>query len=175
MRIAALYDIHGNLPALEAVLEDLGHSEVTQIVVGGDVVPGPMPREVMERLSDVAVPVQCIRGNCEREMLAIARGAPSTLPQPVREAMRWSARQLFPDYQPSLQKWPATLRCNIDGLGEILFCHGTPRDDNEIFTRKTPEDRLLPIFQNAGAEIVICGHTHMQFDRRIGSTSYQCR
>jgi diadenosine tetraphosphatase ApaH/serine/threonine PP2A family protein phosphatase len=52
----------------------------------------------------------------------------------------------------------------------VLFCHATPRDDNEIFTRQTDEARLLPIFETARANVVICGHTHMQFDRMVGET-----
>jgi diadenosine tetraphosphatase ApaH/serine/threonine PP2A family protein phosphatase len=52
----------------------------------------------------------------------------------------------------------------------VLFCHATPRNENECFTRLTPEDRLLPIFQGLNVAVVICGHTHMQFDRMIGKT-----
>jgi predicted phosphodiesterase len=51
----------------------------------------------------------------------------------------------------------------------VLFCHATPRDDNEIFTRLTSEERLLPIFEGLDVSMVVCGHTHMQFDRMIGS------
>ncbi len=52
----------------------------------------------------------------------------------------------------------------------MLFSHATPRNDTEIFTCLTPDDRLLPIFEGLGASVVICGHTHMQFDRLIGTT-----
>jgi predicted phosphodiesterase len=69
-----------------------------------------------------------------------------------------------------LAAWPETLRMNIDGLEQVLFCHATPRNDTEIFTRSTPEERLLPVFAAAHADVVICGHTHMQFDRMVGST-----
>jgi len=94
-------------------------------------------------------------------------GAP--LPPPFREAMRWTAQQL-PDYQQMLASWPKTVRLAIDGLGEVLFCHGTPRSETEGFTRLTPEEQLLPLFAELGAAVVVCGHTHMQFDRRIGNT-----
>ena len=60
------------------------------------------------------------------------------------------------------------MRVEIGGVGEVLFCHATPRSDTEIFTRLTPEDRLLPIFAGLNAPMVVCGHTHMQFDRTIG-------
>ena len=61
MRVAALYDIHGNLPALEAVLQDIRHAAVDQVVVGGDVLPGPMQRETLTSLLDLDVPVQFIK------------------------------------------------------------------------------------------------------------------
>src|SRR5437588_8834280 len=79
--------------------------------------------------------------------------------------MRWTAEELR-EYHSLLASWPKTLRLDIWGLGDVLFCHGTPRDDNEIFTKLTPEERLLPLFE--GLNVVVCGHTHMQFDRMIG-------
>lgn len=170
MRVAAIYDIHGNLPALEAVLHDIRHAAVDQVVVGGDVLPGPMPRETLTRLLDLDIPVQFIHGNGDREVLAMIRGAESgAVPEPFREAMRWNARQLLPGDVQVLASWPDTLRVQIDGLGEALFCHATPRNDTEIFTRLTPEDRLVPVFEGLNVPLVICGHTHMQFDRTIGS------
>ena len=66
--------------------------------------------------------------------------------------------------------WPKTLRISIERVGEVLFCHGTPRNENEIFTRSTAEAGLRPIFADVGADIVVCGHTHMQFDRMVGAT-----
>lgn len=170
MRVAAIYDIHGNLPALEAVLEEVRLAEAELIVVGGDVVPGPMPRETLACLLDLNVPVQFIQGNCEIDALAemTGTGAPR-FPEQVREIMRWSAQQIFPEYEQFVAGWAKTLRIEIDGLGAVLFCHATPRDDNEIFTRLTSEELLLPIFEGLDASIVVCGHTHMQFDRMVGS------
>src|SRR4030095_16803709 len=169
MRIAAIYDIHGNLPALEAVLQEIRQAEVEQIVVGGDVLPGPMPREAIACLLDLDIPVQFIQGNGDREVLAWSRGEESAIiPEPYREAMRWVARQLRPKDEQLLAGWPQTLRVEIRGLGEVLFCHATPRNDTEIFTRLMPEDHLLPVFAGVNAPVVVCGHTHMQFDRTIG-------
>jgi putative phosphoesterase len=165
MRVAAIYDIHGNLPALEAVLEDIRQAEVDHVVVGGDVIPGPMPRETLACLLDLDLPVQFIQGNGEREVLA-PTGA---VPEQFREGMRWNAEQLRPEDARLLASWPQTLGIEIPGLGEVLFCHATPRNDTEIFTRLTPEDRLLPVFQGLNVPLVICGHTHMQFDRTIGN------
>jgi putative phosphoesterase len=169
MRVAAIYDIHGNLPALEAVLQEIRREGVDQVVVGGDVVPGPMPRETLECLLSLDLPVQLIRGNGDREALAQVRGVePVTVPAPFREVVRWTARQLHPEYEPVLASWPETIRLQIAGIGEVLFCHATPRNDTEIFTRLTPEERLRPVFEGLDVPLVVCGHTHMQFDRRIG-------
>jgi putative phosphoesterase len=169
MRVAAIYDIHGNLPALEAVLEDIRHADVGQVVVGGDVMPGPMPRETLTCLLDLDIPVQFIQGNGDREVLAQMAGTETgTVPEPFREVVRWTAQQLYPEHERLLAGWPKTLRVEIDELGEVLFCHATPRNDTEVFTRLTPEDRLGPIFEGLDVPLVICGHTHMQFDRAIG-------
>jgi len=169
MRLAALYDIHGNLPALEAVLKDIRQAEVDHIVVGGDLVPGPMPRETLACLLDLDIPVQFIQGNGEVAVLEQMAGRePATVPEQFRPLIHWTAQQLQPEYDQLLSGWPKTLRIDIGGLGEVLFCHGTPRDENEIFTRLTPEERLLPIFERLNVSVVVCGHTHMQFDRMIG-------
>lgn len=171
MRVAALYDIHGNLPALEAVLEDVRAAAVDQVVIGGDVVPGPMPAEALDRLSALDLPVRFIHGNGEVAVLGQRAGAdPATLPESAREAVRWSARQLDSDHERLMAGWPKTLKIEIAGLGAVLFCHATPRDENEVFTRLTPEALLLPVFAGLAAALVVCGHTHMQFDRMIGST-----
>jgi predicted phosphodiesterase len=177
-RVAAIYDIHGNLPALEAVLEDVHGARVDSVIVGGDVIPGPMPRETLGRLLNLDLPAQFIQGNCELAVLAqmaaartgrvtywgTASGAP--LPKPLQEVMRWTAEQI-PEYEGLLASWPRTLRLEIPGLGEALFCHGTPRSETEIFTRLTPEENILPAFDGIDTPLVVCGHTHMQFDRMI--------
>lgn len=174
MRVAAIYDIHGNLPALEAVLEDIRQAEVDQVVVGGDVLPGPMPGETLTCLLDLDIPVRFIHGNGDREVLARIAGTETdwyrAAPELWREPVRWSAQQLDAGHQPLLSAWPGTCRLEIEGLGEVLFCHATPRNDTEIFTRLTPDESLLPIFEGLDVPVVVCGHTHMQFDRMIGRT-----
>jgi len=170
MRVAAIYDIHGNLPALEAVLEDIRQAEVDQLVVGGDVVPGPMAREALMCLLDLDIPVQFIHGNGDRAVLERMAGTDTdTVPEQFREVLRYSAQQLNPEHERLLASWPKTLRVEIPRLGAVLFCHATPRNDTEIFTRLTPEGCLLPAFAGINVPVVICGHTHMQFDRMIGS------
>jgi len=169
MRVAALYDIHGNLPALDAVLDDVRQAEVDQIVVGGDVFPGPIPRETVARLLDLDVPARFILGNGDREVLSRMRGAENgALPEPVREVIRWVAESLRPEDERLIGGWPSTIHIDVDGLGRVLFCHATPRNDTEVFTRRTSEELLSPIFGSLDAQLVVCGHTHMPFDRRIG-------
>jgi Icc-related predicted phosphoesterase len=70
MRVAATYDIHGNLPALEAVIQDIRQADVDHVVVGGDVLPGPMPRETLACLLNLDIPVRFIKGNGDREVVA---------------------------------------------------------------------------------------------------------
>jgi len=169
MRVAAIYDIHANLSALEAVLQEIQQAAVDQIVVGGDVVPGPMPRETLKCLLDFGIPTQFIQGNGEVAVLEQMAGRePAAVPEQYRPVIRWTAQQLHPEDERLLAGWPKTLRVQIPGLGAVLFCHATPRNENECFTRLTPEDRLLPVFEGLDVPLVICGHTHMRFDRRIG-------
>jgi len=168
-RVAALYDIHANLPALEAVLRDVREAGIDNIVVGGDVVPGPMPHETLACLLDLDLPAQFIRGNGEREILAqLAGSETSTVPERFRPLLRWVAGQLAPEHVRTMAGWPPALQLEIDGLGLVLFCHASPRSDTDIFTRQTPAPRLLPLFAGLEAAVVVCGHTHMQFDRQVG-------
>ncbi len=171
MRVAALYDIHGNLPALEAVLAEARSVRVDRILIGGDVVPGPMPRDTLSCLMAIDLPVDFIRGNGESDVLASVAGIESVrLPAPVRDAIRWSGEQLAPEQCQSVGAWPLTHRLDVDGLGPVLFCHGTPLSDSDIFTRRTPSKRLIPVFGRVPERTVVCGHTHMQFDRQVGAT-----
>lgn len=168
MRVAAIYDVHGNLPALEAVLAEIRHERVDALVVGGDVLPGPMPRETMDRLLGLDFPVHFIHGNGDRVVLQCLEGrAFDEVPEEFRDTIYWTAERLQSEHQAALSSWPSTLRMRVSGPGEVLFCHASPRNDTELFTRATPSDRLAPLFARAAADIVVCGHTHMQFDRSM--------
>jgi predicted phosphodiesterase len=183
-RVAALYDIHANLPALDAVLEDVRKADITDIVVGGDVLPGPMPRETFERLLKVGIPTHFIHGNGDLAVLAQMVGARTgggsvtywgTISgkkpdESIVDVFRWTAAQLSADYEAYLAAWPKILELSIEGLGRVLFCHSTPRSETEGFTRLTAESVLLPLFEPLGVDVVVCGHTHMQFDRLVGRT-----
>jgi len=169
MRIAAIYDIHGNLPALEAVLREIEIEAPDLIVVGGDVAAGPLPRETIERLQRLDVPARFIRGNADREMAAAFDGRfEEALPPEVREITEWAARQITVEQHDFLASFEQSVVLQVDGLGETIFCHATPRSDLELFTVRTPDELLREIFGGVTQSIVVCGHTHMQFDRRVG-------
>jgi putative phosphoesterase len=167
-RIAALYDIHGNLPALEAVLADVRAAEVEQIVVGGDVLPGPMPSETLALLAAIEIPIEFIRGNGERVVLERVAGIESPeVPPPFRDIIRWNADALTVEQQQVVATWPATTCMTVDSLGRVLFCHATPQNDLDIVTPRTPEARLRAMFDEVDAALIVCGHIHIQFDRTI--------
>jgi putative phosphoesterase len=168
MRLAALYDIHGNLPALEAVLEDVARAGADTVVVGGDVVPGPMPRETLVRLLELDLPAQFIVGNGELAVLAERNGRNPGVPARYRDSIRWNAAQLHPSEGESLAAWPTTLHMKISGIGKVLFCHATPQNPNDVFTRVTPDDKLVSLIGETDADVLVCGHTHMQFNRMLG-------
>jgi putative phosphoesterase len=170
MRVAAIYDIHGNLPALEAVLDEIRRTDVDEVVVGGDVLPGPMPHETLTLLLELDIPVQFIRGDADRAVHALMTGTDiGTVPERFREVVQWTAQQLGPAHERLLASWPETLRLDTRASGKVLFCHATPRSDTEVFTRLTPEERLRPLVAGVDVALVVCGHTHMQFDRRVGT------
>ena len=170
MRVAALYDIHGNLPALEATLADVRASNVDLIVLGGDVLPGPMPRECLDLLFGTGTPIRCLAGNGEREVLAGLGGEEmTTVPEEFRPMMHWCGEQLTGEQVRGLRTWPQTLRVDVEELGDVLFCHATPKNDVDIFSKSSPSDaRLSEMFGAVDEPLVICGHTHRQFERTLG-------
>jgi len=157
VRVAALYDVHGNLPALEAVLDDVEHASVDAVVCGGDLVAGPFPAEVLDRLA-ARPSVRYLRGNADRSVLERDDASPEAL---------WCAERLGRDRLEAIASWPTTVRLTVDGLGPVLFCHATPRSDESLFTRITPEADVLELFGPVETDLVVCGHTHVQFDRTL--------
>jgi predicted phosphodiesterase len=164
--VAVLCDIHGNLPALDAVLAELRATPPDAVIVGGDVAAGPMPVEVLARLRELPWPVHWLRGNADR---AVVMGYDDTIPpdladHPLYQADRWTATFLSRADRDFLDALSPLLRMEVDGLGEVLFCHGTARSDEERVTVFTPPDRLARILAEADAGLVVAGHTHRQFD-----------
>jgi putative phosphoesterase len=150
MRVAALHDVHGNLPALEAVLAEVASLDLDAIVVGGDVVAGPFPRECLERLTDAGATF--LRGNAD--------GYSPRAPEGLWD---WVAAQLGPLAVEFLAELPITR-----SLGGVLYCHGSPRDEDEILTKVSPDERIAAALAGVEEELVVGGHTHVQFVRDLG-------
>jgi predicted phosphodiesterase len=163
VRVAVLNDIHGNLPALDAVLAAVERAGVDAIVVGGDLVWGPMPSETLDRLAALGDRASFVMGNADRDVVEAFDGtAPEHDPVSSYCAGRISRAQR--DFLAGLAP---TAVLDVDGLGETLFCHGSPRSDTERITTATPDARLRRILEGVGESVVVCGHTHRQFDRQI--------
>jgi predicted phosphodiesterase len=162
MRVAALYDIHGNLPALTAVLAEVEEAEPDVVVVGGDIALGPMPRKTLELLLTLGERALFVRGNCDRLMNEEITEAGLNA-----DRTRWSADQLERGHRAWLAALPDTQTVEVDGLGPTLFCHGSPRSDEEILTAISPDLRVAEAVKGVAEETVMCGHTHVQFDRLV--------
>jgi putative phosphoesterase len=161
--VAALYDVHGNLPALDAVLADPAFARAEAVVVGGDVAAGPLPAEVLDRLAGLALTVRWVRGNADREVVAhYDRGdTDHTIHGPDAPAERadaFTAARITRAHRDLMAGFEDVVR--LDGA---LFCHGSPRSDEEIITALTPPERLEPMHAGVAEPIVVCGHTHNQF------------
>ncbi|GLY42149.1 phosphoesterase [Amycolatopsis sp. NBRC 101858] len=163
MNVAVLSDIHGVLPALEAVLAEPDVEAADRIVLLGDMLAGPMPVETLDRLLALGSRAIWVRGNADRELAASARGTGEFVPDPI---FPWAAEQLRPADLPVLDALPLTV--SLDG---VLFCHATPRDDTEIVLVDSPLERWAEVFSGVAEETVVLGHTHMPFvrltDRRL--------
>jgi predicted phosphodiesterase len=149
MRVAALYDIHGNVPALQAALADVASAGVDAILIGGDVAEGPQPVETLDLLESVDIPLRWIRGNCDRE--------PS----------EWVAERLGERRVAWLAALPPTDRVDVRGLGPVLFCHGSPRSDEECVTPITPAARTRALSAGIAERVLVTAHIHVQFDREV--------
>jgi predicted phosphodiesterase len=163
--VAVLSDIHGVLPALDAVLAEPEVATVDRIVLTGDIAAGPQPAQVLDRLLGLGERVTWVRGNADRELADLARG--EDVPEPD-EISRWAARQLSPEHVCLLAGLPHPVTCEVDGFGPVLFCHGTPRDDAEVVLVDTRLERWAEVLAAVPAEVttIVCGHTHMQFTRQ---------
>jgi predicted phosphodiesterase len=158
VRVAALNDIEGNLGALEAVLAEVEEAQVDLVVCGGDVVTGPFPAETLDRLTKLTE-VRFLRGNLER---FVVEGVDEHGRDWAQERARLGDARLA-----EIASWPLTVDLEIDGLGRTLFCHAVPTADEPIFTRTTPDDVVAELIGEVGEDVVVCGHTHIQFDRRL--------
>jgi putative phosphoesterase len=167
VRILALYDIHGNVDALDAVLADPRAADPDVVLVGGDAVPGPFAGATLARLDDVSAPVRWVRGNGEREV-ADALGAPEPPADELVARTAWmSAVELGDDQARALGALPLTVE--LDG---VLFCHASPRRDDEMLTRLSSAERWADALGGVDAAVVVAGHTHQQDDRMVGAVRF---
>lgn len=162
--VAVLSDIHGVLPALEAVLAEPDVAAADRIVLTGDLAAGPQPAETLDLLAGLGERAVWVRGNADRELVAVAHGEADAIPDPVAP---WAAAQLRPDQLDLLAGLPLSVTLQVAGLGEVLFCHATPRDDEEVVLVDSRLDRWAEVFGglSPGVRTVVCGHTHMPFTR----------
>ncbi|HRK21529.1 MAG TPA: metallophosphoesterase family protein [Fimbriimonadaceae bacterium] len=168
-RVAALYDIHGNLPALRAVIDEVRAEGVDAIVFGGDFLPGPLPRATLDAVLDLDIPSPSLRGNGDRVVLRYLDGLDiDEVAERFRPSVVWNAGQLLPRHVNFLRSLPTTIPLSVQGVGRVHFCHATPFSDTDIFTADTPSSVLEPLFAEVDADLIVCGHTHMQFDRMVG-------
>jgi putative phosphoesterase len=165
MRVAVISDIHGNLPALEAVLAEVERTKPDMIVSCGDVASGPMPAETIDRLVTLRN-ARFVRGNADDGLIDEFDGnAPRPLPGPFVD---WCAKQIDREQRDFLAAFkPTVIVDGVDGVGRVLFCHATPRNNTDVFTAETPLERVVELFGAVDADVVVCGHTHMQFDRKV--------
>lgn len=163
-RVAVLSDIHGVLPALEAVLAEPEVAAAERIVLTGDITAGPQPAEVLALLREQGDRVLWIAGNADRELVEYRRGERTSIPDPTAS---YAAAQLTDAQVEFLAALPTSLTLPVRGLGEVLFCHATPRDDEEIVLVDSRPDRWTEVFADVPETVrtVVCGHTHMPYAR----------
>jgi predicted phosphodiesterase len=170
VKVLALYDIHGNPDALDAVLGDRRAQGADVVVVGGDAVPGALARQALDRMDALAVPVRWVRGNGEREVAAAAAGrsgSASAAEDPAARTAGVTAAELSADRARALGE--LTLTQMIDG---VLFCHASPRRDDEMLTRLSPPERWSEALAGIDAAVVVGGHTHQQDDRVVDGVRF---
>jgi predicted phosphodiesterase len=149
-------------PRSRPVLADVERKRPDVLVFGGDVFSGPFPREVFECMISLGARVRPLLGNADRWLLDVYDGKAA----PDQED-EWLIQQLPVDHREFFASLPRTLVLDVDGLGRVLFCHGSPRSEDEIVTVLTTAERLLPMLADVAERLVVCGHTHVQFDRKV--------
>ena len=167
MDVLALYDIHGNVDALEAVLADSRAKDADVVVVGGDAMPGPFAGATLARLDRLGASVRWIRGNGEREVAAAAAASAPAADDLAARTAAITAAEIGGERARALGDLPLTLE--LDG---VLYCHASPRRDDELLTRLSAAERWEDALAEVEAELVVAGHTHQQDDRMVGGVRF---
>jgi predicted phosphodiesterase len=161
VRVAALADVHGNAVALEAVLAEVEREQPDLIVSCGDLTWGPLPGETVELLEPWRGRALFVRGNSERE-LQERKLADSEIAR-----WEWECHE-SPELRDYVSRTQPQVSVDVDGLGPTLFCHGSPRSDEECVTVATPVERVGEFTSGVPETCIVTAHTHMQYDRRVG-------
>lgn len=164
MRIALLSDIHGNLIALETVLQELAQESIDQIVCLGDVAAlGPQPHEVLDRLRRLDCPV--VLGNTDAWLL-MPKGAKTSDSQILSTITSWCAEQLTPTDRSYLQTFAPLLELPLDEGRSLLCYHGSPHSFDDVIAATTPDADVQTMLAGYSAAVLVGGHTHIQMLRR---------
>jgi putative phosphoesterase len=156
MRVAALYDVHGNAPALAAVLEEVEREAPDLVVFGGDLTWGSLPRETLTLVRAIEIPVRFVRGNADRMVGVETEGRGP-----------WVTSQHSAEDVAFLAGFEQTVSVDVDGLGPTCFCHGSPRSDEECVTEQTPAERVREFMVDVDERVVVTGHVHLPYDRDV--------
>jgi predicted phosphodiesterase len=166
-RVAVISDVHGNAVALDAVLRDLSRERPDLVVFGGDLTWGSLPGEtcrLVEPLRDSSI---FLRGNAERALLEAAARVDGGEDTNLTARERWMVEHHSPALRDFLASFVEATVVDVDGLGPVRFCHGSPRSDEELITFATPETRMRALMANVPEKVLVSAHTHIQFDREV--------
>jgi predicted phosphodiesterase len=167
-RIAVLSDVHGNVPALEAVLEDLRDQRPDEILVGGDLVGrGPQGSAVVRRIR--ALGWTTIRGNHEEYLLNFRRRdvPESWLHAPEWAASRWMAAELSSEDEEAIESLPFSTTSHL--APGLRLVHGTPRSNREGIGPWSSEGRMDEHLASIEEPLLVCAHTHRPLVRELPS------
>lgn len=162
-RVAVLADVHGNVPALLAVLDEVQAVGVDLVVLPGDLTWGPEPQTTVDLIRELGPKAVCVRGNADRAVVELARGER----EPQRPRDTWMPGQHSPEAVEFLAAFPFSVVVEVEGLGAVRFCHGSPRGDTECVTPETTAERFAELSRDIEERVLVTGHTHLQFDRTV--------
>jgi len=163
-KAAVISDVHGNVPALEAVLDEVLASGADVLVSCGDLTWGPEPTRTVEVIRSLPIPVAFVRGNGDRAVLELADG----VRKPLSPLELWMLRNHSSAAIALLRTFQSSVCLDVRSLGQVRFCHGSPRSDIELVTPATPDLRFRALASSMKESILVTGHTHLQFDRVVG-------
>jgi len=172
-RLAFLGDVHGNLPALEAVLDDLRAWGAEAVYDIGDLLGyGPQPNEVIALLRERAIP--SILGNYDKKVLKFhaKRATYRRKKHPLKfRSFEWTDSVLTDEARRYVAELPVERRVSHGGR-TFLLVHARPGSDKKGLMPDTPETKLAKIAKQADADVLVCGHTHLPFVRAAGGVLF---